>query len=76
MKSDTNSEDTVRRHLKGVNTKKAPDPDGVSPHRLRHYSKELTRPPHADLPRVSVVQVLASMWKEQISISLALLDSQ
>ena len=38
------SEDAVRRHLRGVNTKKAPGPDGVSPHLLRRCSDELTSP--------------------------------
>ena len=38
------SEEAVRRHLKNVNTKKAPGPDGVSPHLLKHCAEELTRP--------------------------------
>ena len=34
------TEAAVRRHLKGVNVKKASGPDGVSPHLLKHCAVE------------------------------------
>lgn len=56
--------DAVRRHLKGVNVRKAPGPDGVSPHFLKHCADELTTPLANIFHQCLVSGTWPSQWKE------------
>ena len=56
------SEEAVRRHPKSVNTKKAPGPDGVSPHLLKHCAEELIRPLVVIFRQCLLVRVWPSQW--------------
>lgn len=58
------SEDAVRRHLRGVNTRKAPGPDSVSPYLLRRCSDELTSPLAQIFRRCLQSGVWPAQWKE------------
>ena len=58
------SEEAARRHLKGINTKKAPGHDGVSPNLLKHCAEELTRLVVMIFRQCLLVRVWPSQWKE------------
>ena len=58
------TEDAVKRHLKGVNVKKASGPDGVSPHFLKQCADELTTPLVHIFRQCLVSRVWPSLWKE------------
>ena len=58
------TEDAVRRHLKEVNTKKAPGPDGVSPHLLKHCAEELIKPLVTIFQQCLLSREWPSLWKE------------
>ena len=58
------TEDTVRRYLRGVNVRKAPGPDGVSPHLLKHCADELTTPLTNIFQRCLATRTWPSQWKE------------
>ena len=58
------TEEAVMRHLKGINTKKAPGPDDVSPHLLRRCAAQLTRPLTFIFRHCLQHGVWPSLWKE------------
>ena len=63
MESMVITEDAVRRHLKGVNVRKASGLDGVSPHFLKQCADELTTP-LAHIRQCLMSRVWPSLWKE------------
>lgn len=57
------SEDAIRRHLRDVNTRKAPGPDSVTPH-LKKCAVELAGPLAQMFPCCLQRGVWPSLWKE------------
>ena len=65
MESVVIKEDAVRRHLKGVNVRKASGPDDVSPHLLKQCADELTTPLVYIFRQCLVYyRIWPSLWKE------------
>ena len=58
------TEAAVRRHLKGVNVRKASGPDGVNPHLLKHCADKVTTPLVFIFRQCLVTRVWPSQWKE------------
>ena len=58
------NEDAVARHLRSVNTKKAPGPDGISPFMLKHCAEELKGPFTHIFRQCLHVSTWPTAWKE------------
>ena len=58
------TEEAVKRHLKGANTKKAPGSDDLSPHLLKHCAKELSGSLALVFRQCLQSRVWPSQWKE------------
>ncbi|XP_045105469.1 uncharacterized protein LOC123500981 [Portunus trituberculatus] len=58
------TEDDVGRLLRGVNTRKAPGPDGLSPHILKNCATELTTPLTLIFRQCLQTGEWPSLWKE------------
>ena len=56
--------DAVERHLRSVHTKKAPGPDGVSPHLLKHCAEELSWPLSCIFRQCLSSGTWPTAWKE------------